>query len=482
MLLRTGSRRGRSPAAPLALAAILAAGCTAAPAPRAEPRTPARPGEGAARRAGSDGAARPAQGAARRCPEAPPYADPDPHRPRYRLFVDVSGDLVSGRLRVRFTPDLPTSRLVFRLWPNGPRQAAAGARLSTGAVTSGGSRLRARLADPTTLVVALGRRLQPGDGVTVALPWRLRVPGPVADRLARAGDTVRLGSFFPLLAWEPGRGWARDPPTTALAEASSSPSADFDVRVRAPRGAQVLASGARVGRRRWRAHAVRDFALAVGSFRTHRRTVAAPDPVTVTIGVAEGLGGSPRPFSDAVAAALRDLSHRLGPYPWEALTLAVVPGLGRAGIEYPTMIFQGSESLDWATTHEVAHSWFYALVGNNQARHPWLDEGLTTWSQGRADGTALALQDYPVADEARGHLGKPMSFWEEHESLYFPGVYVQGVRALAALGSPTLVDCALRSYVAANAYSVARPRDLVSSLRRVFPDAPEVLARFGVRS
>jgi hypothetical protein len=85
-----------------------------------------------------------------------------------------------------------------------------------------------------------------------------------------------------------------------------------------------------------------------------------------------------------------------------------------------------------------------------------------------------------VPAAARGRLGKPMSFWDRRRGHYFAGVYVAGVQALAALGRPELVDCALRSYVAAQAYRIARPRDIVVALSRMRPRAPEVLARFGV--
>ena len=35
------------------------------------------------------------------------------------------------------------------------------------------------------------------------------------------------------------------------------------------------------------------------------------------------------------------------------------------------------------------------------------------------------------------------TYWEGRSS-YYRGVYIQGAQALAALGDPTLVDCALR--------------------------------------
>jgi hypothetical protein len=58
---------------------------------------------------------------------------------------------------------------------------------------------------------------------------------------------------------------------------------------------------------------------------------------------------------------------------------------------------------------------------------------------------------------------------------------VQGVKALAALGHPGLVDYALPLYVADNAYTLAEPGDFVKAFRKAFPSARAVLARFGVR-
>ena len=73
-----------------------------------------------------------------------------------------------------------------------------------------------------------------------------------------------------------------------------------------------------------------------------------------------------------------------------------------------------------------------------------------------------------------------MTFWETRQSSYYAGVYVQGTQALAALGSPDLVDCALRVYAALNAHRIARVADLLRAVRAVFPNPGPALAPFGV--
>jgi aminopeptidase N len=163
------------------------------------------------------------------------------------------------------------------------------------------------------------------------------------------------------------------------------------------------------------------------------------------------------------------------------LGIVVVDNLERSGIEYPNLIFEGSAGLARVTTHEVAHQWFYSLVGNDQARDPWLDEVLATYAAGRRDGYLAYFATQHFDGVARDHVGSPMTFWDHHPNEYEPGVYFRGVQALLSLGAPRLIDCALRAYVADNAFAIATPDDLLEELSRVFLGARARLLRFGIR-
>ena len=58
------------------------------------------------------------------------------------------------------------------------------------------------------------------------------------------------------------------------------------------------------------------------------------------------------------------------------------------GMEFPTFIMMDSSkyqephlsntSLE-INCHEVAHQWWYAMVGSDQINEPWLDEGITEY-------------------------------------------------------------------------------------------------------
>ena len=386
---------------------------------------------------------------------------------------------MSGDVSVRFVADLPIDRLVFRLWPNGPRIGGAGGQLTTGDVTVDGRPAPATLENPTTLVVSLGRTLAAGTAVTAAMPWHLRLPGPIDDRVARAGNAVRIGSFYPTLPWEPGVGWALDPPTPAYAEAATAPAADFIMSVSAPEGYTVLASGVPDGRGTWTATAMREVAISAGRFRVATATARAPNSVPVTVGVEEDLDLAAQPFADKAARAIEDFSRRYGPYPWPEYTLGVTAGL-RGGVEFPGHVMQGPGTIGRTTSHEVAHQWFYALVGDDQGRDPWIDEALATFAEWRFEGTLDAMKSRAIPTSVRARAGQPMTFWESREDLYSVGVYIQGAQALAALGPPELVDCALRIHAAVNAYRIARPADVIRALAAVFPNPEATLAPYGI--
>src|SRR6185437_956962 len=207
------------------------------------------------------------------CPAPAKLPAPPPNRPIYAMSVSIGAGkkIVKGRSRVSFTLDRATDRIVFRLWPNMPVQRRVGARLTVRNVRVGGGRVVSTEPDPTTLVLA--RPVTAGKRVTVAMSWTLRLPRKPTERLASASG-VRLSSFFPLLAWS-GTDWALDPAAPQL-ETWTSPVADFDVMIRAPRRMRVFASGASVGRGRWRATATRDFALEAGRFLVASRVVHVP--------------------------------------------------------------------------------------------------------------------------------------------------------------------------------------------------------------
>jgi hypothetical protein len=78
--------------------------------------------------------------------------------------------------------------------------------------------------------------------------------------------------------------------------------------------------------------------------------------------------------------SVEDFSRRWYPYPYPA---AVNVAGGSSGMEYPGVLFDGIEDkgkdLFWITAHEIGHTWFPMVVGFNERRDAWMDEGFNTF-------------------------------------------------------------------------------------------------------
>jgi hypothetical protein len=415
------------------------------------------------------------------CPAA--YAAPDPGRPVLTAAVSFgSGGVVTGTERVVFRPDLPTGQVVLRLWAAEPAARAAGGGITVTSVTVNGVRRVPERPAPTLLKVPLAGRTTPGRPVTVDVAFRIQLPTGANERFGHRGDTAWFGSGLPLLAWVRGHGWATEPETAQFAEAATSEAMRLaSLRVTRAAGLTVLATGATVsddGRTATlTARSVRDVAVAVGRFRTATALAAHK---TVLVGVAPGVPDDPVATARALARAVAAHAARFGPFPYERLVAAVLPDL-RGGIEYPGAILLGTgQTKDATASHEVAHQWWYGLVGDDQARDPWLDEAFATYAEALDRGTAARYLSLPIPADARDRVGAPMTYWAGRSS-YFRGVYVQGaaalLRARARVGGAAF-DRALVCHVRRNAHRVTTPADLARSLAGL-PAALSVLRSYG---
>ena len=417
-------------------------------------------------------------------------AEPDPDRPVVDLDLRLDDDrrTVTGTQTVVFTPDLPTGELVFRLVPNGPGPAAAGNRLVVDAVRGddvvGSGYEDAGAEEPGGLfVVRLADELAAGEATEVALDLTLTLSEGGFERVGAADGVSWWASGAPLLTWEPGVGWARDPFVDLPGETATSPVADTTIRVSAPEALTVLMTGDQAdpsppvgGRRTWTSvePVARDVSVAVGEFGT--TTATSPGGVEVTAGVLPGADVSAPELAEWTLEAIEELEGRFGPFPYATLTVPLLPDDG-GGIEYPSSILlAGADRL--VLLHEVAHMWFYGMVGNSQFRDPWLDEAFASY----AESVASPVDAGEVADALAGpgEVGAAMDGYDTAAG-YFGRVYRKGGAALLTAretAGAEAFDAALRCYVDANAWTIATPDDVARALADL-PAAADVLTDAG---
>jgi hypothetical protein len=425
-----------------------------------------------------------------------PWAD----RPVVELRFDVAEDLrtVTGSERVRFTPDLPTCELVFRAWPNKPTTSRAGNSLVVSEVRVGG-----RTADVedvpagappgapagTLVEVPLTDCAAPGEPLEIELEFDLTLGEGTNERVGTAEqpEVAWFATAFPLLAWERGTGWNRTPAVPIRGEMAVSEDFRLDsLEVVAPSRFEVQGTGtladtsdgpdAGTTVHRFTAPAVRDVAVSVGELDVLDREI---DGVRVHVAADQGVQrASLSDWADQIEASMGPLVDLLGRFPYPDLWVTVLSAQ-TSGIEFPGAIqFGDTDPAERRAlvTHELAHMWFYGLVGNDQGGDPWLDEAFTTLAQTVADG---ADSSYPpdVSGDALGNVGQPIAFWTDHPrpgSVYVDAVYDLGGAALVEArerAGEDEFDAALRGYLSRNAYTVATPDDVATA----FADLPDVL-------
>lgn len=409
---------------------------------------------------------------------------------------------VTGHEHVVFAPDQPVTELVYRLWPNGTDHFLGGSLTVTRAQV-GGSPVGLRLSPAggragtqgTLLSLPLGATSPAGQSIVSDLDFTLRLPPIFIDRLGSDGHTAWWGTGAPLLAWVRGQGWVRTPAVRTLAEMAVSEAAQTDVTVIAPTADTVLANGTpappavvSLSQRSWHfvSAAARDVVVAVGRMSVVTATVpTAAGPVPVRIGTAAGLQLPGQQVLQQVRAVLSLLVQHYGRYPFPALTIAAIPGLGGSGIEYPGMFLLGDGGDQSVTTHELAHMWFYGLVGNDQELHPWLDEAFATAAEEIVDdqlfGGSPGDTADPTASEDPRPVDSPVSAFVRDQMGYDTVVYFKGANALITarrqVGAATF-DAALRCYARAYAWQVATPAAIALALGGL-PKALAVLRKAG---
>ena len=125
-------------------------------------------------------------------------------------------------------------------------------------------------------------------------------------------------------------------------------------------------------------------ALAIGDIavkETGPRSAVYAEPETVAAAAEE--------FED-VETMIATTEKLYGPYRWERYDILVLPpSFPYGGMENPRLTFAtptviaGDKSLVSVIAHELAHSWSGNLVTNAAWSHVWLNEGFTTYVQGR---------------------------------------------------------------------------------------------------
>jgi aminopeptidase N len=227
----------------------------------------------------------------------------------------------------------------------------------------------------------------------------------------------------------------------------------------------------------------RDFFLAAS--RDYEVVSQKVGDVTLNSYAPKSLKEESRSALTTAARALETFSELYAPYPYTEFDIVITPTLA-LGIEYPgaTAIAdrillgeygdQTAVYLESTVVHEVAHQWFYNLVGNDQLDDPWLDESLaqfatwqyyeTNFGTGAADGFAASLQSrWERVQNTPIPIGQPVAAYQGRE--YGAIVYGRGAFFFDALKNKMDAEsfgAFLKDYVATFSWNNATTEGLKS--------------------
>ena len=378
-----------------------------------------------------------------------------PDLPHYTIDVriDTTAHAYAGHALVELanTESQSLDSLFFRLLPNGGQGYGNGA-LKVSQTRENGSLAETNLSvDDTVLQGNLSQDLLPGERIKVDFDFQGKVPvdfggeqTPWAYGIYNISQGVlALSGWYPILAVYDDEGWHLDP-VSPLGDSVFSETALYTVDITLPDDQVLAATGVEVGRQpsgdqtkyQLVSGPVRDFFIAASPyFQVVSQTV---EGTHVNAYFLPGYDSAAAVGLSAAARSLDIYNRRFGSYPFTELDVVQAPLQNALGVEYPGIVLIGASLYDEAddpsftvtVAHEVAHQWWYNLVGNDVFAEPWLDEGLATYS------SSVYEQD----ELGEGAYKGLVSYWQgRYDTLVKQGkddVVIQDLSHFEGLGDP----------------------------------------------
>lgn len=275
--------------------------------------------------------------------------------------------------------------------------------------------------------IELKEPLKPGASITIATPFRVKLPSGRLSRLGHIGQSYQITQWYPKPAVYDKDGWHEMPYLTQGEFYSEFGS--FDVRITLPKNYVLGATGdlvdgdaeiafldsiARETEKRlpdyterkpnpshppssrtlktlrFKQDQVHDFAW----FADKRWMVLRGD-VTLENGhnVDTWAMFTPRNAHlwarsiEYINDGLAHYSRYIGPYPYNHCTAVDGTISAGGGMEYPNITVIGNVSddlvLETVIVHEVGHNWYYGILGSNERINAWMDEGFNSYHETR---------------------------------------------------------------------------------------------------
>ena len=251
--------------------------------------------------------------------------------------------------------------------------------------------------DGQRLTVYLSQGLAPGAPITLSMRFRISLPAKIKEHpYGYDVDQVNLTDWYPFVVpYVLGQGWVLHEPGD-VGEHLVYDAADFDVNIRTTQPDVILAASGLPDPEpngewtRYRLAGARTFAVSASDQFLMYDATAGAAGAQIRAYYYPGYETQGAAILNAAVRALGIFEEKLGPYPYASLS--IVQADLNDGQEYDGLVFLATKfyneydgsarsNLVAIGVHEIAHQWWFGLVGSDQAMEAWLDEALCVYSE-----------------------------------------------------------------------------------------------------
>lgn len=259
--------------------------------------------------------------------------------------------------------------------------------------------------DNNALKVDFSNLLNVDESAEIEIVFKLSLAN-CTHRLGYFDDFVNLGNWYPILAvYENGE--FNITPYYSSGDPFYSECANYNIEFNFPEN-MVLGHTGNITKESTtsgvktvniEAKAVRDFALTLSEKYKIKEASVGSTKIRV---LADASDENLQNYLDAGVKAVNLFNKTFGEYPYATLDIAITPFL-HGGMEYPNLVYIANDITDSKTiakviVHEIAHQWWYGVIGNNEIKDAWFDESLAEYS------SVIFFENYPEYEITREQM------------------------------------------------------------------------------
>ncbi|NLL55704.1 MAG: M1 family metallopeptidase [Clostridiales bacterium] len=391
--------------------------------------------------------------------------------------------------------------LIFNLYANAYREDAENkaytakltsyGQIDIESVSVDGQNCKYELEQDNSILNVAIPALAINKSICVVMAYQVTLP-ECNIRMGVSGDCTKLANFYPQLAVYENDSFRCDVYTT-IGDPFYSNTANYEVTITAPQDSVIASSGVLQKstetpdgiENKYIAKDIRDFVIVIDKNLLVEKG---------NIGDTEVLyyyyeDQDPQATLKYALDAMSIFNDKYGAYPYPTLSI-VMTDFESAGMEYGCLVYVALDTMNIEDTivHEIAHQWWYGIVGSDSINHAFLDEGLACFStlyyykqiygQEKFDDSLKAISDSYTLYERIQKMRKTEEDLSINRSIYDLTQYQYEMLAyrkstmmfahlMQTMGEAKF-NKALSNYVKNNRYKIANANALISELNKAY--------------